>query len=148
MTVLRYRTDSIIAAEEARDRARGQPPCDPGWVTDAEVAATPAAVPGDIWRIVYGARAGQPETTAGYAICCPRCGALHFWCSAANCPSKRALAGGGFTCDHQQARISCWTWTGDVAAGTLTAQPSLFCDPAIGGCGWHGFLTNGSLEPC
>lgn len=32
-------------------------------------------------------------------------------------------------------------WTYD--ASTKTAMPSIHHDPAFGGCGWHGYLTNG-----
>lgn len=31
---------------------------------------------------------------------------------------------------------------------TLTATPSILHDESKGGCGWHGFLTNGELKPC
>jgi hypothetical protein len=28
---------------------------------------------------------------------------------------------------------------------TLTLSPSILRDPAKGGCGWHGFITNGEI---
>lgn len=31
---------------------------------------------------------------------------------------------------------------------TLTLQPSVLRNPARGGCGWHGYITNGELIPC
>lgn len=31
---------------------------------------------------------------------------------------------------------------------TLTYTPSIVHDPKLGGCGWHGWLTNGEFKPC
>jgi hypothetical protein len=37
-----------------------------------------------------------------------------------------------------------WTRTGEDFE-TLTLTPSIHSDPAKGGCGWHGFITNGEV---
>ena len=141
---INFRSDSIIAAEEARDRAAGKPPCDPGWVSDEEARSTPPAKPGDCWRITYGGE-GEQQTTAGYAICCPKCGLLHYWCNASNCSSKRTLLSGGITCAHQDARTSCWTWTVDANGRPIKAVASLHSPVELGGCGYRGWL--GNTEP-
>lgn len=31
---------------------------------------------------------------------------------------------------------------------TLTLKPSILRDPAKGGCGWHGWITNGEVTSC
>lgn len=142
-TPIRLRTDSIIAAEEARDRAAGKPPSSPDWCSDEEVARTPPAVPGDCWRIIYGAQDGKPESTAGYAICCPKCGQIHYWTTANNCASRRKTEH-GWTCDHQAARTSCWTWTLDERGWPVQAVASLFAN-GEGHCGYHGHLKDGAL---
>ena len=43
-----------------------------------------------------------------------------------------------------------WTVTaGDPRTGVgLSLAPSIHHTTALGGCGWHGFLTNGVLAPC
>jgi methyl coenzyme M reductase beta subunit len=40
-----------------------------------------------------------------------------------------------------------WTRTGDTFE-TLTLSPSIFRNPAKGGCGWHGYLENGVFRSC
>ncbi|WP_407541484.1 DUF6527 family protein [Deinococcus radiomollis] len=37
-----------------------------------------------------------------------------------------------------------WTPAGDLDAGTLTLTPSIHHAP---GCGWHGYLQNGTFIP-
>jgi hypothetical protein len=145
MTRIRLRTDHrYIAAMKALGKPRVESGDDPTWCTQEEWDATPAAEPGDIWGPVEWY--GHPGSLAGYDIACPKCHDVHGWTTARNCSSRRALPGGGFTCDHEAAHGSCWTWTGSAADGTLSASPSLHCDASIGGCGWHGFLTNGELR--
>jgi hypothetical protein len=43
---------------------------------------------------------------------------------------------------HRVASREKNTWT-VVQADPVTLQPSLHCDPKLGGCGAHGFITNG-----
>ena len=38
-----------------------------------------------------------------------------------------------------------WTRTGDTF-DTLTLKPSIYRNEAKGGCGWHGFITNGEVH--
>lgn len=138
-TPIRFRTDGSLWAEYSAEIAAGKSV--PDWLSPDEVAgvmATPPAEPGDAWRLTYH----DGEQTAGYAICCPKCRRLHYWTSASNCGSKRQLEGGGWTCDHQRARTSCWTWTTDDTGRPITAVASLY---ARGECGYHGFLVDGAL---
>jgi len=37
-----------------------------------------------------------------------------------------------------------WSRTGDTFE-TLSLQPSILSDKAKGGCGWHGYITNGEV---
>lgn len=161
MTRIRFRTDGITEAELHRDHLAGKPvhACDSDYCRDHRDErcpyhreaweAVPPAAPGDTWRLTFHPGIDAPEGTegplAGYAICCPGCGDLHYWSSAANCATRRETAGGFVTCDHQQQRTSCWTWTGNAEDGTLSAYASLHASRA---CGWHGWLTDGVLRIC
>jgi hypothetical protein len=136
MTRIRLRTDSQIIAEA---KALGKPTDNEEWYgPKAEVDATPAAQPGDAWEIRWYKKDGEGPL-AGYAICCPKCKAIHAWTQANNC-SKRPDKG---HCSHSGVS-SCWDWTGSAEAGTLTAKPSLLCHT----CGFHGWLTDGILSEC
>lgn len=109
---------------------------------DALDGQLPKPEPGDCWRIgVYG----NPNGTAGYAICCPRCREVHFWTHAVNCKTRRSLPDGGSTCGHERTGTSCWTWQTRWKGVPVNARPSLHCDAKLGGCGYHGFLRNGAL---
>lgn len=112
----------------------------------AEILATPPARPGDLWRIKWHSPGTWPVPLAGYAIGCPRCGAVHCWTSANNCHVEEV----GGLCVHERSQnggrlSSCWTWTGRAEEGTLTASPSL---QDLGACGFHGWLQNGILRDC
>lgn len=143
---MRFRADDRWIAEA---KALGRPYKD-YFGTRKKWDSTPAAEPGDTWRILFYAPKGEPkDRLAGYDIACPKCRHVHGWTSARNCGSRRERIIGGETytmCDHQVAREPCWTWTGSAEDGTLSASPSLHCDASIGGCGYHGFLTNGVLS--
>src|SRR4051812_30389193 len=110
--------------------------------------ATPPAQPGDVWRIFWHHRVDDIQVNdqiAGYDICCIACGRCHAWTSARNCGSRKEDG----SCDHTNARSSCWQWSGSAEAGTLSASPSLqvikeYCP---WGCGWHGYITNGDIHP-
>jgi hypothetical protein len=164
---MRYRDDSITAAEIKRDAVAGKPvyQCREAWCLanpadrcpyHPEVwVPVPPAMPGDTWRLTWHPGADAPEGAdgplAGYAICCPLCLEVHYWSSADNCASKRpyTITGTdgkdyqGWTCDHIEARTSCWTWTGSAEGGTLSAYASLYARKA---CGWHGWLDTGVLR--
>jgi hypothetical protein len=68
----------------------------------------------------------------GYGYACPGCG------------SRSWLA---LTDDNPGPR---WTVTaGDPAQpATVSLSPSILHAVERGGCGWHGYLTNGVLAPC
>lgn len=163
---LRKREDHRYIAElKAMGKQRVETGDDPTWCTQEEWDATPIAEPGDTWRVRWYARddAGnvlEPGPIAGYDICCIKCRKIHGWTTATNCSSRRPLPEweytdpetgaksmkpGGFTCDHS-GKSSCWTWTGSLEEGTLDAKPSLWCQVELGGCGYHGWLTNGVLS--
>jgi hypothetical protein len=144
---IRFRNDCSFF--EADDAAKFIREGKTTWHKVEELVGIEPAKPGDCWRSMwYGAG------LAGYAICCPKCLRVHAWCSARNCEPKipwSIVVDGqthtGTSCRHS-GTDSCWTWTGNPEDGTLTASPSLHCDESIGGCGWHGFLTNGVLKHC
>jgi hypothetical protein len=142
---IRLRTDNRYIAERKALGDAFNPQA--GWYTEEEWNAVPPAAPGDTWRAWwYSSTAAEHiGPLAGYDIACPRCRRVHAWTTAINCASRRPLATGGFTCDHTGTG-SCWTWTGTLEDGTLSASPSLHSDPAHGGCGFHGHLTNGDLS--
>jgi hypothetical protein len=143
-TPIRFRTDDMMAAEEARDRVAGKPASDWGKENAERVQSTPPIAAGDCWPITYSSHGGKPESICGYAICCPKCGQLHYWTHANNCASKRKLPSGAWTCDHQEARTSCWTWTLDERGWPVQAVASLFAN-GEGHCGYHGWLKDGAL---
>lgn len=58
-------------------------------------------------------------------------------------PLRNPLDGGA----PLESNRDLWTRTGEDFA-TLTLTPSVFRNPAKGGCGWHGFITNGAVTPC
>lgn len=142
---IRFRIDSAFKADDAARVARGEPT---QWMEPAEVVGVDPAQPGDCWRVRWMATvdqraAGIEGGIAGYDICCPKCLKVHGWTQARNCGQKTS----GGSCAHSGVS-SCWNWTGNAEDGTLSASPSLHCDASIGGCGWHGFLTNGELKHC
>lgn len=46
--------------------------------------------------------------------------------------------------DGSLSRERGWARTGDTFE-TLTLTPSILRNTAYGGCGWHGFITNGEV---
>lgn len=88
-----------------------------------------------------------------------------FDCPCATCRAKRTgdpdrdfhlrhyvgfanpLDGGPFFESSAGAPSPKWQRTGDTFE-TLTLTPSILSDPAKGGCGWHGFNTNGEVTGC
>jgi hypothetical protein len=40
-----------------------------------------------------------------------------------------------------------WQRTGE-SFETMTLSPSVHKDPALGGCGWHGWVRNGEVVAC
>lgn len=154
---IRFRTDSWFKADDAARRARG---IETVWFDPEELAGVEPAQPGDCWRSRWAlsvdqTAAGMTEgPVAGYAICCPKCLAVHAWTSAVNCAQPReftyvdnGVTHTGKSCVHSGVG-SCWNWTGSPEEGTLGGTPSLHCVESLGGCGWHGYLTNGQLKHC
>lgn len=143
--LMRFRTDARYIAEA---KALGREYAD-FYGTREVWDATPPAEPGDTWRALWF----RTEAVAGYDICCPICKHVHAWTTALNCRSRRTRTGtreDGTTfeyvaCDHSTVG-SCWRWTGSAEDGTLSASPSLWCQQEKGGCGFHGYLTNGELR--
>lgn len=87
---------------------------------------------------------GEGITRNGEPV--PRREGVMLWC---DCPCgtpecaiavhfANPLDGGPPISDHH------WMREGDTFE-TLTLRPSIFKNPAKGGCGWHGFLTNGEM---
>jgi hypothetical protein len=117
---------------------------------------TPVARLGDVWVVRFVASDDPGITTTvrsakgpivGYALTCPNEACtfgVHDWTWTNNCDQKLPK---GSRCAHMRDRTSCWTWTGSPADGTLSASPSLHSPTDLGGCGWHGHLRNGQMEP-
>lgn len=73
--------------------------------------------------------------------------ALGFRCPGCGSPSLLPLARSEGTPSH----IAHPVWTvsgGDPRTTIVTLSPSIHHTTALGGCGWHGYLTNGVLRPC
>jgi uncharacterized protein DUF6527 len=98
----------------------------------------PDDVPIGTFTIEDGAVGGYPGATAHILFVCPnriRCAVL---LGPANVPKPN------------EDSLSIWQWNGDKDKPTL--YPSINCkakkdngEPA-GGCGWHGFITNGKID--
>lgn len=75
---------------------------------------------------------GTGRDAGGYGYACPGCGSRSFLPVGPENPGPRWLLTGG-----------------DFARpDTVTLSPSIFHTVERGGCGWHGYLTNGVLRPC
>lgn len=153
MTRIRFRSDNAHLADDAARVDRGEEPL---WhnADDPELLNHRIALPGDTWRVRWNKNDGEGPI-AGYAICCPGCKQVHHWCTALNCEPKIPWSvigtdGKEYTGTHcrHEGNGSCWEWSGSAEDGTLTATPSLHCLSDRGGCGWHGFLTNGEMRSC
>jgi len=89
----------------------------------------------DIQECPHGVQ-GYQGVTAHILFVCPhnkRCG---------------ALLGPTFVARPTEKHCNVWGWNGSTEKPTLT--PSLNCiaekdGKPTGGCGWHGFITNGEL---
>ena len=57
---------------------------------------------------------------------------------------RNALDGGT---PHDPREGAQWERTGDTF-DTLTLRPSILSMKEKGGCGWHGFVTNGDVTSC
>jgi len=104
----------------------------------------PAALVGDVWRVAVHDDDGRCH---GFVLTCPVVSCdqgVHAWHHGSKCPARRSRSNPCALGDRP-GMDSCWTWTGSAEAGTLTATPSLHSPLADGGCGFHGFLTNGVL---
>lgn len=84
--------------------------------------------PGDVTPMVD--EPGGPTTAYGFG--CPGCGSACIL--------------------HLGAGPSGHTWhviAGDASKpDAVTLTPSIHHTPQHGGCGWHGYLTNGVFTPC
>lgn len=95
-------------------------------VTVVEDIDAPDIAPGSIEVRGAGTEYG------GYGYACPGCGSLSFLAIGPENPSPRWLV-----------------TAGDVAKPeTVSLSPSILHSVERGGCGWHGYLTNGVLAPC
>lgn len=59
------------------------------------------------------------------------------------CPRGRGACGVPLQPSPPNAQGCSWQWNGDIAKPTCT--PSIDCREENGGCGFHGFMTNGAL---
>lgn len=58
------------------------------------------------------------------------------------CPRDRLYCGVPAKPSPPNSKGCSWDWNGDVANPSIT--PSVNCNG--GGCGWHGFITNGEVK--
>lgn len=133
---MRLRADSFHIAgwKRAHDLRGCRDDGDSHVAHDPRYSAIDPAEPGDAWAL----RNRNGDVT-GYALTCPNeaCDqGVHPWDHAFDCPVRAA-----------DDAPPCWTWTGDVESGTLTATPSLHVLKESGGCGWHGWIRNGEMVP-
>lgn len=87
-------------------------------------------------------RNGQPvprREGVGVMFDCP-CGKCGMPCYI---PFRNPLDGGPAYDNDRNA----WERTGDTFE-TLTLKPSVLRNTAKGGCGWHGFVTDGAIVSC
>jgi hypothetical protein len=109
------------------------------------------AIPGDVWEVrldpndkrrqSYRREGCEDWQVIGYGLVCPNeaCDyGIHVWTHASDCKAPYGQEG----CKRNQP--SCWTWTGSIEGGDLTASPSLFAKSKE--CGWHGFLQQGEMK--
>lgn len=139
LTRMRFRTDSASRAEDRARMERGKKLL---WSKPEDLEGIEPARPGDTWRVRWKQtidKEPEPGPLAGYAICCPKCKAVHWWTEANNCAGRKP----GSRCIHHGVG-SCWRWSGSAEQNQLTATPSLWAN-GPGGCGWHGHLTNGVM---
>ena len=112
------------------------PACEHGNMTLDVRDAWPADVPIGTFDIEPGTLQGYPGATAHILFVCPN----HRRCAV--------LVGPAAVSRTAEDRLSIWGWDGNRECPTLT--PSINClaekdgKPA-GGCGWHGFITNGRI---
>jgi hypothetical protein len=133
---MRLRADSLHIAGWKRSAALGARIPDPhdDVYMNADYAGIPPAEPGDVW--ILHNRNGE---VVGYGLTCPNEACeqgAHPWDHARDCPVRTA-----------PDAPPCWTWTGSIEDGSLTASPSLHVVKEWGGCGWHGWLRNGEMVP-
>ena len=134
---MRLRTDSFHIAGWKRAHALRGCDCGPDQKHVAHKPKEypdPPAEPGDVWVL----RNRNGEVT-GYGLTCPNetCEqGVHPWDHAYDCPRR-----------GEADAPPCWSWSGSIEDGTLTATPSLHVLVERGGCGWHGFLRNGEMVP-
>jgi uncharacterized protein DUF6527 len=139
---VKLRTDSFHIAGWKRAHALRGCDCPPGQKNHVahkpRKYREPAAELGDVWKL-HNRNGGL----VGYALTCPleRCDqGVHAWDHAYNCAQRT-----------DPDAPPCWTWTGSVEDGTLTASPSLMVMTEIDGrpletCGWHGWLRDGVMS--
>jgi len=96
----------------------------------------PADVAKGTFDIELGTVEGYPGATAHILFVCP------------NGQRCAVLLGPQSVPRSAEGRLSIWGWDGNVACPSLT--PSINClaekdGKPTGGCGWHGFITNGAI---
>lgn len=130
---MNLRTDSFHIAGWRRSAALGARAVGERDVeTDPKYADIPRADLGDVW-VLHNRNGG----VTGYALTCPNQACpqgVHPWDHAYNCPVR-----------SEPDAPPCWTWTGSIEEGNLTASPSLHVMAELGGCGWHGWLRDGQM---
>jgi hypothetical protein len=93
----------------------------------------PDGRPGDV--IPFRASTSPDAMPWALGILCPGCG------SASLLPLTRP--------ESAPTTHPVWTVTGgDPRTSIVSLAPSIHHTKALGGCGWHGYLTRGVFSPC
>ena len=97
----------------------------------------PGDVPVGTFDIERGGMEGYPAATAHIIFVCP------------NGKRCAVLLGPQAVPRPAEGKLCIWAWDGNVERPTIT--PSIDCiamkdGKPTGGCGWHGFITNGEIR--
>lgn len=110
---------------------------DHGTMTRDDRDVWPDDVPAGTFQVDLGGVQGYPGATAHVMFVCP------------NRHRCAVLVGPQFVGRQAPGDLCIWAWDGNLDRPTLT--PSINCiaerdGKPTGGCGWHGFITNGVMR--
>jgi|GEM_PF-721717 len=109
---------------------------EPGHMTRDDRDEWPSDVPIGTFDITQNGVQGYPAATAQILFVCP------------NAKRCAVLLGPRFVGRPAEGKLCIWAWDGNLDRPTIT--PSINCiaekdGKPTGGCGWHGFITNGEI---
>ena len=109
---------------------------DHGHMTHDERDEWPSDVPIGTFEITQNGVQGYPDATAHILFVCP------------NAKRCAILLGPKLVPRPSEGKLCIWEWDGNLDRPTI--RPSINCiaekdGKPTGGCGWHGFITNGEI---